>query len=45
MWHLTEFRTMVEPAGMDCFDNNDCTYAQRLEWAKELFRIGAALAQ
>jgi hypothetical protein len=44
MWHLKEFRDMVEPAGVDAFVNNDCTYAQRLEWAKELFRIGPALA-
>lgn len=44
MWHLKEFRDMVEPGGVDAFMNNDCTYAQRLEWAKELFRIGPALA-
>ncbi|CBZ28010.1 conserved hypothetical protein [Leishmania mexicana MHOM/GT/2001/U1103] len=44
MWHLTEFRSMVEPGGVDAFVNNDCTYAQRLAWAKELFRIGPALA-
>lgn len=45
MWHLKEFRAMAEPAGLDAFDNNDYTYAQRLAWAKELFRIGASLAQ
>ncbi|KAG5476490.1 hypothetical protein LSCM1_04202 [Leishmania martiniquensis] len=44
MWHLKEFRDMVEPGGVDAFVNNDCTYAQRLSWAKELFRIGPALA-
>ncbi|KPI88608.1 hypothetical protein ABL78_2276 [Leptomonas seymouri] len=44
VWHLKEFRDMVEPGGVDAFVNNDCTYAQRLEWAKELFRIGPALA-
>ncbi|CAJ1027267.1 Domain of unknown function (DUF4460), putative [Leishmania lindenbergi] len=44
MWHLKEFRDMVEPGGVDAFVNNDCTYAQRLGWAKELFRIGPALA-
>ncbi|KEG12464.1 hypothetical protein DQ04_01691020 [Trypanosoma grayi] len=43
MWHLKEFRAMAEPGGIDAF-NNDCTYAQRLEWAKELFRIGSSLA-
>ncbi|KAF5219654.1 hypothetical protein ECC02_007392 [Trypanosoma cruzi] len=43
MWHLKEFRTMAEPGGIDAF-NNDYTYAQRLEWAKELFRIGSSLA-
>ncbi|KAG5476772.1 hypothetical protein CUR178_03957 [Leishmania enriettii] len=45
MWHLKEFRDMAEPGGVDAFVNNDCTYAQRLLWAKELFRIGPALAQ
>lgn len=45
MWHLTQFRDMVEPAGLDGFQNNDCTYGQRLEWAKELFRVGPSLAQ
>ncbi|CAG9576513.1 conserved hypothetical protein [Leishmania major strain Friedlin] len=44
MWHLKEFRGMVEPGGVDAFVHNDCTYAQRLAWAKELFRIGPALA-
>lgn len=43
-WHLKEFRDMVEPGGVDAFVNDDCTYAQRLAWAKELFRIGPALA-
>ncbi|ORC92872.1 uncharacterized protein TM35_000021980 [Trypanosoma theileri] len=43
MWHLKEFRTMAEPGGIDAF-NNDCTYAERLEWAKELFRIASSLA-
>lgn len=45
LWHLKEFRATVQPAGVDGFVNNDLTYAQRLEWAKELFRIGPALAQ
>ncbi|CCW65106.1 unnamed protein product [Phytomonas sp. EM1] len=45
MWHLKEFRNMAEPGGVDAFQSNDCTYAQRLEWAKELFSIGATLAQ
>ncbi|KPA74195.1 putative mitochondrial hypothetical protein [Leptomonas pyrrhocoris] len=44
MWHLKEFRDMVEPGGVDAFVNNDCTYAERLTWAKELFRVGPALA-
>ncbi|KAG5501970.1 hypothetical protein JKF63_04241 [Porcisia hertigi] len=44
MWHLKEFRDMVEPGGVDAFLNNECTYAQRLVWAKELFRIGPAMA-
>ncbi|KAG8346102.1 putative protein of unknown function (DUF4460) [Trypanosoma vivax] len=43
MWHLKEFRSMVEPGGIDAF-NNDLTYAQRLQWSKELFRIGPRLA-
>lgn len=43
-WHLKEFREVVEPGGLDAFMNNDCTYAERLAWAKELFRIGPALA-
>ncbi|CCW70711.1 unnamed protein product [Phytomonas sp. Hart1] len=45
MWHLKEFQTMAEPGGVDAFQSNECTYAQRLEWAKELFSIGATLAQ
>ncbi|RNF07817.1 hypothetical protein TraAM80_03097 [Trypanosoma rangeli] len=43
MWHLKEFRAIAEPGGIDAY-NNDYTYAQRLEWAKELFRIGSSLA-
>ncbi|CBH14041.1 hypothetical protein, conserved [Trypanosoma brucei gambiense DAL972] len=43
LWHLKEFRTMVEPGGVDVF-SNDCTYAERLQWSKELFRIGPSLA-
>jgi hypothetical protein len=35
---------MVEPKGIDAFDN-ELPYAQRLQWAKEMFRIGANLAQ
>nr|CCC92685.1 conserved hypothetical protein [Trypanosoma congolense IL3000] len=42
MWHLKEFRSMAEPGGIDAF-SNDCTYAERLQWAKELFRIGPSL--
>lgn len=44
MWHLKEFRTIVEPRGIDAFEN-DLTYAQRLAWAKEMFRIASSLAQ
>ncbi|EPY39256.1 hypothetical protein AGDE_04672 [Angomonas deanei] len=44
-WHLKEFRAVVQPAGIECFHNNDYTYAQRLAWAKELFRISPSLAQ
>lgn len=45
MWHLKEFRETVQPGGVDAFQSNSCTYAQRLEWSKELFRIGAQLSQ
>ncbi|KAK7194358.1 hypothetical protein NESM_000351500 [Novymonas esmeraldas] len=45
MWHLKEFRDMVEPGGVDAFAHNDGTYAERLAWARELFRVGPALAR
>jgi hypothetical protein len=44
MWHLKEFRSMVEPKGIDAFDN-ELPYAKRLQWAKEMFRIGSNLSQ
>lgn len=43
-WHLQEVRTSLRPAGIDAFDNEN-TYAERLQWAKELFRISSVLAQ
>ena len=44
MWHLKEFRSMVEPKGIDAFEN-ELSYTQRLQWAKEMFRIGSNLSQ
>lgn len=44
MWHLKEFRSIVQPAGIDAFDN-DCTYVERQKWAKELFSVAGSLAQ
>jgi hypothetical protein len=44
MWHLKQIREIVEPAGIDAFEN-DNTYDQRLTWAKELYRVSGTLAQ
>ena len=35
---------MVEPKGIDAFEN-ELSYTQRLQWAKEMFRIGSNLSQ
>ena len=43
-WHLQQFRENAKPRGVDAF-NNDYTYAERLQFAKELFSIAPTLAQ
>lgn len=44
MWHLKEFRSIVQPSGVDAFEN-DNTYAERQRWAKELYSVAGSLAK
>lgn len=47
MWYVKEVERVLElsPGQVDAFDHNDCTYAERLQWVKELFRISAGLSK
>eukprot|EP00009_Paramoeba_aestuarina_P017728 CAMPEP_0201534426 /NCGR_PEP_ID=MMETSP0161_2-20130828/56196_1 /ASSEMBLY_ACC=CAM_ASM_000251 /TAXON_ID=180227 /ORGANISM="Neoparamoeba aestuarina, Strain SoJaBio B1-5/56/2" /LENGTH=130 /DNA_ID=CAMNT_0047939039 /DNA_START=75 /DNA_END=464 /DNA_ORIENTATION=- len=40
---LRDFREVVKPHGIDAY-TTECTYAQRLSWARELHHISARIA-
>ena len=46
-WHLKRFREAVHPAAVDPYSENagGASYAERLSWAKELYRAAPRLAQ
>eukprot|EP00796_Vickermania_ingenoplastis_P003946 gene3946-2809_t len=38
LYYVKETERVLElPGGIDVFDHNECTYAERLQWIKELF--------
>lgn len=43
-WHIQQFKDNAKPRAVDAF-NNEMNYADRLQWAKELFSIAPQLAQ
>eukprot|EP00760_Papus_ankaliazontas_P035572 PhM_4_TR7909/c0_g1_i1/m.45105 len=45
MWLLKEFRANISPAGVDANFDGDYTYAERLQWARELYTVIGPLAQ
>lgn len=47
LWYKKEVERVLElgTTQIDLFNHNECTYAQRLMWIKELFRVSAGLAQ
>lgn len=44
-WYVKETTRVLSPAQLDATEHNDCSYAQRLQWVKELFRVSAALSK